>query len=604
MRPVASLAHTIPICVAPDVRSVDTVTPDRWQDNFDLYRHYIGDVGVSHLAGYGLNLPLFEDKIPKCVAADLLSEVDAAFILHGLRHGFDLAVNHAKMLGRRVHKNYTSAYEHKEKVHNAILKRVVTGKTLRLGPFDGKSGDLPSGSGTVVPQGAVLKKYDTTSVRPISDHTKSQLNNSVDLTGLEHTLNTYNEISRALQPGYFMRIEDVDAAFPTLPLSPTVWRYMYIWWYDTERPLAEQDGPNTLYVHTFADFGSAPLPAIWDKFFRCVKAMALLDGVLTLPMPHFVDDSSIIGPSAEVTDAVAESLTAYMITLGVPFKSDKSRKAAVLQLVLGFWWDSTKRTRTLEDGKLALYLQHFREIANTRVVTLLSLQTLVGRMHRAIMTMPPGSNIFLARVLPLLSGLTLPWHRRRLSAGAREDILAVVAILECNMGRGYFSYDHMPWAPAVYTDAMKDGKRAGWGWCSLSGEFDYGVYGTSQSRNFIDALEGDAVLRAATVLGHTWRGKRVPFYIDSKSFQLSFVKGRSTAERLTVILRQLYALSVTLDCLFVPIWLSTDVNIGADALSRGDLVRFKEWAKDNAPACLSDDRCVHAGRWSSHCRHF
>ena len=34
-----------------------------------------------------------------------------------------------------------------------------------------------------------------------------------------------------------------------------------------------------------------------------------------------------------------------------------------------------------------------------------------------------SANIFLARVLPLLSGLKLPWHRRKLTAGARADIL-------------------------------------------------------------------------------------------------------------------------------------------------------------------------------------
>ena len=199
------------------------------------------------------------------------------------------------------------------------------------------------------------------------------------------------------------------------------------------------------------------------------------------------------------------------------------------------------------------------------------------------MTMPPGSNVFLSRVLPLISGLTLPWHRRRLTAGARADILSVARILESNLGRGYFDYSHMPWAPAVYTDAMKDSSVAGWGWCSFSGHYDYGLYGSSQRRRFIDALEGDVVLRAAKALGSSWKGHRVPLYIDSKSFQLSLAKGRYTAERLNCIIRQLFELSVNMDCVLVPIWLSTLDNIGADALSRGDLIRFEEWAVLHAP---------------------
>ena len=31
----------------------------------------------------------------------------------------------------------------------------------------------------------------------------------------------------------------------------------------------------------------------------------------------------------------------------------------------------------------------------------------------------------------------------------------------------------------IYTDAMKDSGRAGWGWCDESGAFDFGVYGSS-----------------------------------------------------------------------------------------------------------------------------
>ena len=568
--------------------------PSTWQEQFVEYTANIGKEGVHSLQGYHINLEKFKATLPQCVAADLIHEKDAAYVLHGLEFGFDLGVDHDKLQGRRVHKNYSTAYESKEKLHRALCKRVSTGKTLRLGAFAGTASELPEGAGIVVPQGAVKKKLEPESARPISDHSKTGLNGAVDMTAVAHTLDTYNEIARELKPGYFMRVEDVDAAFPILPLAPSVWKYMYVWWYDINLPLESQNGPNTLYVHVFADFGTAPLPGIWDKFFKCVKAMATFDGILTLPMPHFVDDSSLIGPVSAEVDAIAETLTNYLVDLGVPFKDEKSRKAATYQLVLGFWWDSIARTRTLEPQKLQIYQDYFEGLAAQRVVTLHELQVLVGRMHRAIMTLPPGSNIFLSRVLPLLSGLKLPWHRRRWSAGARADVLAVSRMLRANLGRGYFDHEHLPWAPAVYSDSMKDARSAGWGWCSFSGDYDFGVYGSSDRRKCIDALEGDAVLRAARTIGHLWSKKRVPFYIDSSSFQLSFVKGRSRAERLNVILRQLYELSVELDCIFVPIWISTHENIGADALSRGDFFRFEGWAQMHAPDGVSFKRCSHS----------
>ena len=46
------------------------------------------------------------------------------------------------------------------------------------------------------------------------------------MSAVEHSLDTYSEIADELKPGYFMRIEDVDGAFPILPLHPSVWKYM------------------------------------------------------------------------------------------------------------------------------------------------------------------------------------------------------------------------------------------------------------------------------------------------------------------------------------------------------------------------------------------
>ena len=136
-----------------------------------------------------------------------------------------------------------------------------------------------------------------------------------------------------------MRIEDVDGAFPILPLRPRVWKYMYIWWYDVDRPLEKQSKPNTLYAHLFADFGTAPLPGIWDLFWRAIKLMAKQDGVLKLPMPHHVDDNAIIGPTAEEVDRVGDEFTEYVEQFGVSLKRLKSKKADWNQLMLGFWWD-------------------------------------------------------------------------------------------------------------------------------------------------------------------------------------------------------------------------------------------------------------------------
>lgn len=562
-----------------------------WQSKFVTFMDSCEKQGIDGLQGNTLNYQMFAEKLPACVEAGTVSQVDCDYILKGLKYGFDLHVDESKLPGRKVHRNYKSAFEAKTKVHEALSKRVKAHKTLRLGPFAGKAVDLPGSQGRTVSQGAVPKKLEPDAARPFSDHTKSQFNSACDIEFLDHSLNTYAEIARELKPGYAMRVEDIDGAYPVLPLAPRTWKYMYVWWYDVDLPLDEQKEPNTLYVHIFGDFGTSAMPGVWDKFFRCVKAMAALDGILTLPMPHYVDDNSLIGPDPRHVDAEAEKLGRYLVRCGLNFKALKSRAAAIRQLVIGFWWDSVKRTRELEAEKLVEYLEMFKSMSKRRVITLHELQVLVGRAHRAIMTMPPGSNIFLSRLLFLMRGLTMPWHKRRVTAGARMDLKFIIDALECNRGRGYFCYDHLPWAPALYTDAMKDSKLAGWGWVSADGRYSYGVYGSSQKKKPIDALEGDAVLRAAKSCGESWKGTRVPLYIDNTAFQLSFKKGRSKVERLNSILRQLYDLSIKYDCVFYPYWISTHDNIGADALSRNNLNEFRRWFALSFPGVSLHRRC-------------
>ena len=562
-------------------------------DAYDSWMHFADEHGISCMPGHTLNLPLWKRLLPKAVDANYISRKDADYVLHGLEFGFDLGLNEDLMPSRQYYRNYKSALENRGTVTDALRKRVGSGKTLKLGPW--KQGDpFPSGvKGCVVPQGAVAKKLEPDAIRPTSDHSKTMLNSSVDMSQFAHTLDTYNEISAALGPGYYMRVEDVDGAFPILPLSSRVWKYMLVHWFDIDTPLDAQVAPNTMYMHAFADFGAAPSPGTWDVFFRCVKAMARAAGVLTLEMPHFVDDNSLIGPDRAYVDAQAERLADFLENLGISFKRLKSRKAATLQLVLGFWWDSVARTRTLEAHKLTLYLQHLREARNASYLTLHEMQVLSGRMQRAALTMPPRALVYLANLLSLTRGLSLPWHRRRVTAEVRKDLDMLISVLESNHGQGYFCYKHFGRAPAIFTDAAKDPRHAGGGYFSECGTYNLWKFGSRVKRDHIDSLEGRAVLRAVEELGPTLRHKVVPIYIDNTAFERSLHKGRSKAPRLNVILRQLFLLATRYECVFETHWISTHDNIAADALSRGDLERFTSYVGEHYPGG------IHLARFAS-----
>jgi hypothetical protein len=53
-----------------------------------------------------------------------------------------------------------------------------------------------------------------------------------------------------------MRVSDVDAAFPLLPIAPRLWRFMMFIWFDVQA--GNEAGMLTwLYLHVCGDFGSA-----------------------------------------------------------------------------------------------------------------------------------------------------------------------------------------------------------------------------------------------------------------------------------------------------------------------------------------------------------
>ena len=249
-------------------------------------------------------------------------------------------------------------------------------------------------------------------------------------------------------------------------------------------------------------------------------------------MAVYVDDNMLMGSDRAQVDAEMESFQEWALDIvGLVFKVAKDRLAAREQLALGFIWDSVTLTRTLESRKLESYLALLSEYAGLPTLDLRQMQSMAGKLHRMLMTLPPGSACLAASLFELMSGLKLPWHRRRTTRRLRADFMLVHELLSANLGRGHYSYAHFRTAPAVWTDASKQARYSGGGWVSACGAYDWFKYGSRAARRPIDFLEGDTVVACVERLAHKWRGCVVQFFIDNSSFQKSGAKGRSKAHR-------------------------------------------------------------------------
>ena len=530
--------------------------------------------GACSLPGCSFDFNVFVPIMQRAVVRGFVPLASAQFVARGLWHGFLCGVDVSQMRGRRVFRNYPTSYEAADKVTEAVSKRVAAFKTMCLGAFDVNMKRLiPFDVFAIFPMGAVKKKLED-AARPVDDHTRTLLNMASDLSGLRFGLKTHKEVAAIFFKFFSMSVKDVSDAFPLIPLHPSLWPFMLFQWFSVAENAVPTDW--CLYVHIFAGFGMAGLPGVWKILFQDVLlGMARSEQQLTLPVPVFVDDAAIIGADPQQVDAEAASLAAFLLFLGVVMKDIKTRYAATLQLYIGLWWNSVTRTLELEQFKLDAYLAVFQDVASLHVMTLREAQSIAGKMQRCALTFPPGSECVFASLYTFMRGLVLPWQKRRVSRGLKADVAWGVEMLRANLGRGYFSYDLFEWAPPVWTDASKSPRYTGGGYVLATGQYCYFRYGTSAARKPIDELEGDVVVRMVEQEGgEHWRGRMVPLYIDNSAFQLSGVKGWSKADRLNVLLKELFKYSVHFGCIFHFFWISTHENVLADALSRPDGLRI------------------------------
>ena len=322
------------------------------------------------LPGVGIKYGPFLECMWRSVDRGFVDRDKALFCAEGLKSGFMCGVDVSLMTGHRWFKNYPPAIEARHAVTAAINERVVNKKTLALGTWTAGLGAVVRSmfrATAIAPINAVPKPMEPEKVRPTTDHTRTGFNAATSLEFLGHSLDTYNEIAHFLKSDYFMHVSDVDSAFPMLPFHWSLWPFLLTRFFS-----ADDTDKLTLFMHVCGDFGTRGMPGVFKIFFSDVVVnMARSEGVLTLPMPIYVDDMALIGQFKRVVLAEMQMFQAWaLLVCGVVFKIIKDRVAAKRQLMIGFWWCSQSLTRTLPEIKLKQYVDMLAVMAGMKKVFL------------------------------------------------------------------------------------------------------------------------------------------------------------------------------------------------------------------------------------------
>jgi hypothetical protein len=163
-----------------------------------------------------------------------------------------------------------------------------------------------------------------------------------------HSLDTYRQVCWLLKKDYFMYVSDVADAFLNVPLAPFVWLFMLFRW---KLPFHAKEH---LFAHVFGDFGTKGMPGTFKIILvDVIVQMARSELILTLPVVVYVDDIGCIGPHYEKTRVEFKRFQGWSTEVtGIEWKEIKDRDCAIPQLYIGFWWNSRKFTRCLEELKL------------------------------------------------------------------------------------------------------------------------------------------------------------------------------------------------------------------------------------------------------------
>jgi hypothetical protein len=541
-------------------------------DELFRMRGIVESQNACALPGCTIKYDSFLTCMWRAVSRGYVKQWDAEFVANGLRNGFDCGVCREQAKGKRVFRNYQSAVDARSSVAKAVNSRLGKGKSLALGPWAAVESALKTAGVHdyfLFPMGATPKKDSPDPanpvMRPTDDHSRTGLNAITVMDALRYALKTYAEVAWLLKQNYFMYVADVEDAFLLLPLVPWLWFFMLFRCY-----LSDEDREETACVHMFGDFGTSGMPGTFYIFFvKVVVQMGRSEMVLTLPMVVYVDDCGFIGETKPELDAEATAFVEWSEeNLGVCFKVSKRVLGSQTPHMIGFTWDSRSLTRSLGETKLHTYLTELLACGESRVLTLQQRQQIAGKMQRGAMALPPGAQCFVAHCWQMMHGLLYGHQKRRTTRAERQDYLLFHDLLAFCKGRGYYSYDLFKTGVGGAGDASKSKQYVGGGYVCNDGFYDLFKYGASARRQPIDALEGDVVRRACAERGSCWRGYLVDWRIDNSSFQLSFAKFRSKAERLNDIIRDIIYLQLRYGFILNTSWISTEDNILPDDLSR------------------------------------
>jgi hypothetical protein len=398
-------------------------------------------------------------------------------------------------------------------------------------------------------------------------------------------------------PGSILVKRDLEDAFRHVPVSVLDWPLLGFQW------------EGTFYAEQFLPFGLRTSPYIFNLFaegFHWIVQQRLLS--LRARVIHYLDDFLLIAPPGTDWRALDAIFMESASALGLRIKTAKNQQGTVAEFG-GFTIDTVQFNVTLPSTKLLKAREMLRPFLSpskaTRKnnLTRQELESLTGYLSFISYVVPLGRT-FIRRLYNMLLYFP-PHHRhstRRISSEALKDIQWWSQILESPPSRS-IPLPNAPPPPTIRAFSDASGLKGLGGYfltadqttddlspeqafaLSLPRAMQQQLAGTQPEH--INTKEMRAVEQCLYHWGHMWAGHAVVLHVDN-TVVLHAINSQTTRGQPMAALRRCLLVAARAQISELrAVWISSEDNALADALSRWDRTRIADLCPQLLPLLAS-----------------
>lgn len=473
--------------------------------------------------------------------------------------------------------NHTSAKVNSKLVQDQILTEITEGRYI----ITPQPMTITSALGAIPKSNKAIRLIHDAS-RPAGGSLNSYVDDKMTVK-----FQTVKDAVSILKPGTFMAKVDLQAAYRSVALHPSQYKYTGLKW------IFEGDSEPTYMYDSMLPFGATLSVGIFHRLSQAVCRMANRRNIKCI---GYLDDFWITADTFEECQQALTTMIQLLRSLGFSISYKKVEGPAQVLTFLGIEIDSLNMQLRLPADKVDAYKEVLKSFLTRPRASRRQLEQLAGKLAWAAHVVQGGST-YLQRVLAMLRPLKKPHHKAKLSTEFYEDIQWWIAYID------HFNHKDIVLGPRpvihVYTDSSNHaaGIVAHNDWLHINWQIDV----PEVQDTHINVKETLAVAAAVYRWAPSWRGCQVIVHTDNMTAKAAFNKGRTNNSLIMPHIRNTFWLSQAYDFVITLQHIKGSNNIEADCVSRlTEPGQLQFWCSLLAEGCTYTDS--HLANWLlGHC---